>query len=159
MAEIIPEAELIRKEFIVRQIDLPASVTLTKKSLLRWCCLSLGLISPKETRDKGFLVFDALFTFIFTKKQSPTTLEIKDFIKEKNSIEMSEKLIRYHLNRLIDLGLVKRDGLSYSINPSPTSEQRSSIKESYKAWAKKQLEEEMEKISEALDKLQKSYEK
>ncbi len=159
MAEIIPEAELIRREFIVRQIDLPASVTLTKKSLLRWCCLSLGLISPKETRDKGFLVFDALFTFIFTKKQSPTTIEIMDFIKEKNSVEMSEKLIRYHLNRLIELGVIKRDGLTYLINPSPTSESRTSIKESYKSWAKKQLEEEMDKISEALDKLQKSYEK
>jgi hypothetical protein len=159
LAEIIPEAELIRREFIVRQIDLPASVTLTKKSLLRWCCLSLGLISPKETRDKGFLVFDALFTFIFTKKQSPTTIEIMDFIKEKNSVEMSEKLIRYHLNRLIELGVIKRDGLTYSINPSPTSESRNSIKESYKSWAKKQLEEEMNKISEALDKLQKSYEK
>ncbi len=156
---MIPESELIRKEVIVRQIDLPASVTLTKKSLLRWCCLSLGLISPKESRDKGFLVFDALFTFIFTKKQSPTTLEIKDFIKEKNSVEMSEKLIRYHLNRLIDLGILSRDGLNYKINPSPTSENRGSIKESFNSWAKKPLEKSLEEIAIALEKLQNSYEK
>ena len=159
LADIIPEAELIRKELILRQLDLPASVTLTKKSLLRWCCLSLGLISPKETRDKGFLVFDALFTSLFTKKQAPTTLEIKAFIMEKNSVDMSEKLIRYHLNRIIDLGFIVRDGLVYKINPSPTSEMRDSLKESFNAWTKKMVEEETKKIADALEKLQKSYEK
>jgi hypothetical protein len=155
---MIPESELIRREFIFRQIDLPSSVTLTKKSLLRWVALSLGLISPKETRDKGFLVFDALFTFLFTKKVSPTTLDIKDFIKEKSSVEMSEKLIRYHLNRVIELGIIQRDSLTYKLNPSPSSEQRDSLKESFNAWTKKQLEEEMKKISEALEKMQKMYE-
>jgi hypothetical protein len=159
VAEIIPEAELIRREIILRQLDLPASVTLTKKSLLRWCCLSLGLISPKETRDKGFLVFDALFEYLFTKKQNPTTLEIKSFILEKNSVEMSEKLIRYHLNRIIELGFIQRDGLVYKINPSPNSESRNSLKEAFNAWTRKVLEEEAKKISEALEKLQKSYEK
>ena len=156
---MIPESELIRKEVIVRAIDLPASVTLTKKSLLRWCSLSLGLISPKESRDKGFLVIDALFTFLFTKKSAPTTLDIKAFILEKNSVEMSEKLIRYHLNRLIDLGIIQRDGLTYKINPSPSSEHRSSMKESFIAWTKKPLEKNLDEISTALEKLQNAYEK
>jgi hypothetical protein len=158
LADVIPEAELIRKEFVLRQLDLPASVTLTKKSMLRWCCLSLGLISPKETRDKGFLVIDSLFHYLFTKKQNPTTLEIKAFIMEKNSVDMSEKLIRYHLNRVIDLGIVARDGLVYKINPSPTSEARDSLKESFNAWTRKQLEEETKKIADSLEKLQKMYE-
>jgi hypothetical protein len=156
---MIPESELIRKEYIIRQIDFPESVALTKKSLLRWCCLSLGLISAKETRDKGFLVFDALFTYLFTKKTNPTTLDIKSFIKEKNDVEMSEKLIRYHLNRVIELGLITRDGLHYKVNSSPTSEMRDSLKESFNAWAKKGLDAELEKISSALEKMQKSYEK
>jgi len=156
---MIPESELIRKEVIVRQIDLPSSVTLTKKSLLRWCTLSLGLISPKESRDKGFLVFDALFTFLFTKKTAPTTLDVKAFIKEKSGVEMSEKLIRYHLNRLIELGIIARDGLVYKINPSPVSENRSSMKESFNAWAKKPLEKNLEDIALALEKLQNAYEK
>ncbi|MEI7960863.1 MAG: hypothetical protein WCI04_00860 [archaeon] len=155
---MIPEAELIRKEYILRQIDFGASVALTKKSLLRWCCLSLGLISPNETREKGFLVFDALFYFLFTKKQSPTTLEIRDYIKEKSSIEMSEKLIRYHLNRVIELGVIQRTGLTYSINPSPTSDQRNSLKEAFNEWTKKSVEKELSTISNALEKLQKSYE-
>jgi hypothetical protein len=140
-------------------VDLPSSVLLTKKSLLRWCCLSLGLISAKETRDKGFLVFDALFTFIFSKKIPPTTIDLKDFIKEKNSVEMSEKLIRYHLNRLIAIGVISRDGLHYKLNPSPSAENRASLKESFNAWTKKRVDDEMQRISEALEKLQKSYEK
>jgi len=155
---MIPESELIRKEITLRQVDLPASVTLTKKSLLRWSCLSLGLISPKESRDKGFLVFDALFTFLFTKKQFPSTIDIMNFIKEKNSVEMSEKLIRYHLNRIIDLGIIKRDGLVYKINSSPSAEQRDSLKEAFDAWTKKMVEEETKKIADTLEKLQKMYE-
>ena len=113
---------------------------------------------PKETRDKGFLVFDALFTFLFTKKTAPTTIDIKDFILAKDSVEMSEKLIRYHLNRVIELGVIQRDGLKYKINPSPTSGERDSLKESFNAWTKKQLEEETKKISEVLEKMQKAYE-
>ncbi|MGI6589533.1 MAG: hypothetical protein ACOX1V_02610 [Candidatus Iainarchaeum sp.] len=155
---MIPESELIRKEFVIRQIDFLDSVSLTKKSLLRWCCLSLGLISPKESREKGFLIFDALFTFLFTQKTSPTTLDIKSFIKEKNNVEMSEKLIRYHLNRVIELGLIKRDGIYFKINSSPTSEERDSLKEAFNAWTKKQVEAELNKISTSLEKLQKSYE-
>lgn len=156
---MIPESELVRSEFILRQIDLPSSVLLTKKSLLRWSCLSLGLISQKETRDKGFLVFDALFHFLFSKKTPPTTLDIKEFILEKNSVDMSEKLIRYHLNRIISLGFIFRDGLHYKLNPSPSAENRNSLKESFNAWTKKRVDDEMQHISEALEKLQKSYEK
>ena len=107
---MIPEAELVRGEFLIRQLDMPPSIGLTKKSLLRWVALSLGLISKNESRDKGFLVLDALFYFLFTKKTNPTTLDIQGRIKEKNKLEMSEKLIRYHLNRLIETNIIKRKG-------------------------------------------------
>jgi len=155
---MIPEGEYIRKEIIIREMDFPPSVSLTKKSLLRWCCLSLGLISKNETRDKGFLVFDTLFTFLFSKKEMPATLDIQEQIKQKYSIEMSEKLIRYHLNRLIGIGLLQRDGLKYKINPSPSSEKRNSVKESFDYWVRKEIEKNIQSTSEALDKLQKLYE-
>jgi hypothetical protein len=155
---MIPEAELVRKEFIVRQMDFPPSVSMTKKSLLRWCALSLGLISKNETRDKGFLALDALFTLIFSKKTSPTTLDIQAFIKEKYKTEMSEKLIRYHLNRLIETGIIERKGLKFSINPAPNTEKRNSLRESFEHWFIEQIKKEMKQTSEALEKLQKSYE-
>ena len=156
---MIPEAELVRKEITLRKMDFPESVALTKNSLLRWCCLSLGLISPKESRDMAFIAFDALFTFIFTKKQSPTTLDLQAYIKQKKNVTMSEKLIRYHLNRLIELNIIQRKKNCYSINPSPSSEKRNSLKESFNAWVKKEAEAEMEETAKALDMLQRAYEK
>lgn len=156
---MIPEAELVRKEVIVRKMDFPSSVSLTKNSLLRWCALSLGFISPKETRDKGLLVLDSLFVFLFTKKENPTTLDIKGYLKEKHKAEMSEKLIRYHLNRLIELGIIERDGLKYKLNPSPFSDERTSLAESFDAWVSKELEKELKQTKSALEKLQEAYSK
>ena len=155
---MIPEAELVRKDFLVRQLDMPPSIGLTQKSLLRWVTLSLGLISKNESRDKGFLVFDALFHFLFTKKTNPTTLDVQARIKEKNKLEMSEKLIRYHLNRLISVGIIERDGLKYKVNPAPNSEKRNSLKESFEHWFKKEMDKQTDDIGNALDKMQKSYE-
>lgn len=154
---MIPEAELIRKEYIIREIDYSQSIEMTKKSLLRWCCLSLGLISKNETRDKAFLAFDALFHFLFTKKTNPTTLDIQGEIKKKYKENMSEKLIRYHLNRLINLNLIKRKNNKYFLNPSPTSEKRQSLSESYKAFVEEQVKKEMEKTAKTLEKLQEKY--
>jgi len=156
---MIPEAELVRSEFVIRQLDMPPSIGLTKKSLLRWVALSLGLISKNESRDKGFLVLDALFYFLFTKKIEPTTLDISGQIKEKNKIDMSEKLIRYHLNRIIALGIITRSGLKYKVNPAPSSEKRNSLKESFEYWFTKELEKQSVEIASALEKMQKSYEK
>ena len=155
---MIPEAELVRKEFTVCEIDFPESVSLTKNSLLRWCSLSLGLITKNESRDKAFIVLDALFTLLFTKKQAPTTLDLQAQIKSKTKVEMSEKLIRYHLNRLIEIGVLERQGIKYRINPSPSSEKRDSLKESFDHWFKKEVEKQFSEISLALEKLQKSYE-
>jgi hypothetical protein len=156
---MIPEAELIRKDFTLREIDFPESVSLTKNSLLRWCALSLGLISKNESRDKAFLVLDALFTLLFTKKQNPTTIDIQAQIKSKTKADMSEKLIRFHLNKLIELNLLGRKNNKYYINPSPNSEKRDSLSESYSAWVEKQVEKEMEKTKKALEKLQEKYAK
>ncbi|MCX6801016.1 MAG: hypothetical protein NTZ73_02415 [Candidatus Diapherotrites archaeon] len=159
MAQVIPEAEYIRKEIILRQLDLPQSVTLTKKSLLRWCSLSLGLISPKESRDKAIIIFDSLFSLLFKKKEKPTTLDVQASIKKKYSFVVSEKLIRYHLNRLVDLGIIQRKKNRYSINPNPYSEKRGSLSASFDAWVRAPFDQELEKISAALEKLQRIYEK
>ena len=156
---MIPEAELVRKEFTVCEIDFPESVSLTKNSLLRWCSLSLGLITKNESRDKAFIVLDALFTLLFTKKQAPTTLDLQAQIKSKTKVEMSEKLIRFHLNKLIDLGLLERKTNKYYINPAPDSEKRNSLAESYSVWVAKKIEAEMDKTKKALAKLQAKYEK
>ena len=72
---------------------------------------------------------------------------------------MSEKLIRYHLNRLIETNIIKRKGLKYSVNPAPSSEKRDSLKESFEYWFAKELNKQVVEVSNALEKMQKSYEK
>ena len=69
----LPESELVRKTFILKKMDLPPSVQLTKRSLIRWFALSFGLISEKESRDTVLNVLDALFHFLLYKKQNPST--------------------------------------------------------------------------------------
>jgi len=156
---MIPEAELVRKEFFVRKMDYPSSVELTKNSLLRWVCLSLGLISKNESRDKGIIIIDAFLTLIFTKKINPTTQDVQEYIKEKTKVEFSEKLIRYHINRLIELNLFERKNNKYYLNPSSTSENRKSLSESYDHWVKKEIEKDLVVTKNALLKLQNSYER
>lgn len=156
---MIPESELVRKEFTIRQMDFPDSIKLTKNSILRWTCLSLGLISKNESRDKGIIIIDALFTLLFKKKINPTTLDIQEYIKEKTKVEFSEKIIRYHINRLIELNLIERKNNQYFINPSRDSENRKSISESYEAWVEKEIKKEVEQTKNALNKLQEIYEK
>lgn len=47
----LPEAELVRRTFTVKEIDLPPHVRMTKRSLLRWFALASGWISEQESRQ------------------------------------------------------------------------------------------------------------
>lgn len=154
----IPESELVRKTFTIKKMDLPPSVQLTKRSLLRWFALSFGLISEQESRDTVLNVLDALFHFLLKKKQSPTTLEIQAYIDSKHGKKVSEKLLRYHLNRLISLDLIKRKASRYSLNNSPHSEPNN-LPESFNYWIKKPVNESMDEISSVLSKISSSYKK
>lgn len=102
-------------------MDLPPEVRLTRRSLLRWFALSCGLISPKESRSTILSILDGLFLLLLSKNQNPTTLELQAFLKEKHEVSISEKLLLYHLKRLIDLNLLVRKRKRYFLNPTPNS--------------------------------------
>ena len=154
----LPEAELVRKTFIIKKMDLPPSVQLTKRSLLRWFALSFGLISEKESRDTVLNVLDAIFHFLLNKKKNPSTLELQAFIDEKHHKKISEKLLRYHLNRLIVLELLQRKQNKYFLNNSPSAEQ-GNVVESFNHWIKEPVNESMEEIGNVLGKISESYRK
>ena len=156
--EEFPESNLVRKTFIVRQMDLPPSVKLTKRSLLRWFALSFGLISSGESRSTVLLVLDALFSLLLTSKENPSTTDIQAFIKEKFQKKISEKLIRYHLNRLIDSGLVVRRKARYFINNNPYAEPNN-LKESFVHWFKTPANTAMVDIENVLVSLSEAYKK
>jgi len=158
MREEFPESSLVRGVFVIREMDLPPQVLLTKRSLLRWFALASGLISEQESRSTVLEVLDALFYFQFQKRVDPTALEVIKYIREKHSKKVSEKLLRYHLNKLIALNLLRRKTRKYSFNPSPYAE-RKDLKASYNYWVREHLEKSLKDLEFAIGRLQESYSK
>src|SRR3989338_6795188 len=107
MGASFPESEYVRKTFVLRKMDFPPQVSLTKRSLVRWFTLSFGLISERESRSTILDVLDALFYFHLSKKSSPSTKELLSHLQGAGK-KIDEKLLRYHLKRLIDVGLIER---------------------------------------------------
>ncbi|MDO8646955.1 MAG: hypothetical protein Q7R70_00880 [Candidatus Diapherotrites archaeon] len=153
-----PESELVRRTFMIREMDLPPQVQLTRRSMLRWFALASGMISEKESRSTVLEVLDALFYFQFQKKQDPTAQEVIKYIKEKHGKIVSEKLLRYHLNRLILLNLLQRKSSRYFFNPSPYAE-RKDLKASFNYWIREHLEKSLKDCEFVLGKLQDNYSK
>jgi hypothetical protein len=152
----LPEAGLVRKTITLREMDLPPEVKLTKKSLLRWFALSTGLITEKESRTTGLDVLDALFFLQLSKNKKPSTLEIQQLIKSKRGREVSEKLIRYHLKRLIDLGFLRRKKNKYLFNNAPEGD-HTDLKSAYNHWVSQNVAKSLQNTEKVLDQLAKKY--
>jgi hypothetical protein len=151
-----PESHLVQKSFIVKRMDLPPEVKLTRRSLLRWFALSTGLISERESRSTILDVLDALFLLLLQEKKTPTTLELQAFIKEKNGKDVSEKLLLYHLKRLIELQLIVRKRKKYAFNPVPNAD-TTDLMASFDYWFSRQLQESVQDISSAARLLSDAY--
>ncbi|MFH1256380.1 MAG: hypothetical protein V1494_03740 [Candidatus Diapherotrites archaeon] len=156
MAQEFPESGLVRRTFIVREMDLPPNVLMTKRSLLRWFALASGMISEKESRSTVLDVIDSLLYFQFSKKKNPTTLEIQSYIKEKTRKAISEKLIRYHLRRLIDQNILLRKQKKYYFNPAPNAEPFD-LKQSFNFWVKEHINKSFINLETVIEKLSDSY--
>ncbi|MEW6295579.1 MAG: hypothetical protein AB1467_04770 [Candidatus Diapherotrites archaeon] len=154
----LPESELVRKTFTLRVMDLPPNIKLTKRSLLRWFALSFGLLSEKESRTTVLDVLDSLFYLALAKKIEPSTLDVQKHIKDKTGKLVSEKLIRYHLNRLKDLDLLLRKKQRYSFNPCPTAE-RTDLKASFNHYVSKPISKNLSDLEDVFLQLSQTYKK
>lgn len=106
---MLPEARLVKGEMLVREMQLPEDVKLTKKSLVRWIALSLGLISPNESRTISLDVLEALVNFHINRVQ-PSTKEIIEELG-RMGVQADEKSVYYHLLKMKEAGLIgKMDG-------------------------------------------------
>ena len=155
MGNEFPESELIRKSITIRQMDFPPDVAMTKRSLLRLFALSFGLISKKESRLTIINVLDGIFYFQISKKHSPTTSELLLHLKE-NEKKIDEKLLRYHLKRLIDVGLLERRKGKLSFVSDPEAEQDDLVK-GFTYNVGNPLQESLGRISNALSKISDKY--
>ncbi len=118
----LPEAEFVRASYTIRAMDLPPNVKLTKRSMLRWFALACGLISERESRSTILDVLDAFLYFQITKRAKPTTADIQLYLKSRN-VQISEKLLRYHIKRLITMNIIKRKNLRYTFAQAPHADQ------------------------------------
>lgn len=104
---MFPESSLVRRGFTVREMAWLGDSSLTKRSLVRWFALSIGIMNPKDGRETVVDILDALFYFNFTLEKNPSVEDIS------NKTGVPVKTVYYHIKRLKDLGLVEQEGDAY----------------------------------------------
>ncbi len=107
------EAKLIEGEVTLRNLRLTKEVTETRRSMVRWLALALGIINPGETRLSALGVLDAMLYYQFTLKQDPTVEELASYINGAWG-EMNEKTLRYHLLQLKNASILTHAKGRYS---------------------------------------------
>ncbi len=95
----INESKLIERSITLRNMRLTKEVTETRRSLVRWLALALGVINPGESRYGVIAVLDTMLYFQFNKKTDPNVRDMLEYI-EGAWEPMNEKTLRYHLLQL-----------------------------------------------------------
>jgi len=154
----MPESELIRGECLVRELQLQEGVRLTRRGLVRWLALSLGLISPHESRAGLLEVLEALLFFHYSKKRGggePDIHQILAKIKDIRKNEPNPKAVRYHLLQLKKLGIIEARRRKYRFVPSPMQE-NDDLATGLSHVYKQRMDSSFEKIKKALSLLEKT---
>jgi len=121
----MPESALIRGECLVRELQFSEEVKLARKALVRWLALSLGLISPAESRTGLLEVFEALLFFHYRRREAHSNPDIAMLLEKIAEIRKGEpnpKAVRYHLLQLKKLGLIEAKDRRYRFVLSPEQE-------------------------------------
>ena len=147
----LSESELIEKEVTLRNMRLTKEVLETRRSIIRWLALSLGVINPGESRLSSLAVLDALVNFQFVKRTDPSISELVDYIT-KNWEPINEKTLRYHLLRMKKAGIVENSQGKFYLKPPAVGDKYDAL-----TWASALYENDYKeiasKISEAVKEL------
>lgn len=149
---MIPESKLIRSELTIREMALPDDVLIARKSLIRWLALSLGLIHPNESRRLLLDILEALFEF-HVKHASPTTKDILERLAEMTKEEPNPKAVYYHLQRLMECGVLYRKKGRYSLGEGDEG----GLRDIFRGFYLKKTDSAFANIGRALEKLEHSY--
>ena len=76
----VNESNLIENELTLRDLRITKEVTETRRSVVRWLALAMGIISPGESRLTAVSVFDSLLYFQFTERKDPSVEELMEYI-------------------------------------------------------------------------------
>ncbi len=146
---MLPEKELIKSEITIRLLALDTSTKLSKDALVRWLSLTLGLISPNETRTSFIKLLDKLIESHF--KGGITMDDLIEYGKKQG---IAEKTVYYHIARLKKLGLVSKVSNKYVMGDGFERDLSKIILKAYK----KQMEEVYTLIEEAIRAIEQFYE-
>lgn len=111
---VINESILIEREICIRNLSVTNEVVETRRSMIRWLALSLGIINPGESRLGALAVLDSILYFHFGKRSEPTVMEMTEYIEQKWN-QINEKTLRYHLLQLKKMGIIKHSKGKYSV--------------------------------------------
>jgi hypothetical protein len=155
----MPESELIRGECLVRELQLSEEVKLTRKGLVRYLALSLGLISPHESRTGLLEVLEALLFFHYQRKETRADPDIHQILEKVRQIRKDEpnpKAVRYHLLQLKRLGIIETKKRRYRFVLSPMQE-NDDLSSGLAHVYRQRLDASFEKIKKALSMLEHSF--
>ncbi len=113
----------IRREWTIREVELNPSILTSRKGLLRWFAISMGLINQGDRREGVIVLLDALFTYWFSRGKNPTFEELKYFVSrrylERGEKPPSDEALRHHLRKMTRMGFIDRIGGRYKLNNDP----------------------------------------
>lgn len=110
----VNESKLIERELTLRDLRINKEVTETRRSIVRWLALSLGIISPGESRLTAVSVLDGLLYYQFKERKDPSVEELMVYIG-KSWGEINEKTLRYHLLQLKKTNIITNSKGKYSL--------------------------------------------
>ena len=138
------ESKFIEREITLRNMMLTKEVVETRRSLVRWLALALGIINPGESRQSAVAVLDSILYFQFMERKDPSVPELLDYIA-KNWEPMNEKTLRYHLLQLKKANVVNNSkGVYFLSNANPDS------KYNEEAWVAEYFNSEVQPIREKI---------
>ncbi len=154
----MPESALIRGECLVRDLQFNEEVRLTRKGLVRWLALSLGLISPNESRIGLLEVLEALLFFHYESRRTHSEPDIHQLlakVKEIRRKEPNPKAVRYHLLQLKKLGIIETKKRKYRFVLAPLQE-NDDLAFALAHVYRQRMDASFEKVKKALSQLEKT---
>ncbi len=103
---MFPESDLIKTSYTIRGMAWLGDSGLTRRSLIRWFALSVGLLNPGDRRETVVDVLDLLFRMNISNGKPLT-------IADLTGSGIPEKTAYYHMKKLKDMGLVEHRGGGY----------------------------------------------
>ena len=126
---------------------------LSRKSLVRWLALSLGLISPNESRTLMLDVLDAMFYYHF-KEYNPTSQEIIEKVSKIRKEDENPKAVSYHISQLKNRNIIDSKKRRYYFIMSGTC---TSLGDSLEHYHQEKIKQIFSKIKNVTKSLERNY--